>query len=82
MKPGLELRSWRQVPHMMLRPLFRAWFRATTQREREWLYPAESSEVRIAGSHPIKVLVIGDGPAAVFRRRFGKRVCIDRKARV
>lgn len=64
MKPGLELRSWRQVPHMMLRPLFRAWFRATTQREREWLYPAESSEVRIAGSHPIKVLVIGDGPAA------------------
>ncbi|WP_426323521.1 hypothetical protein [Microbacterium sp. E-13] len=47
----------------MLRPLFRIWFSAT-QRGRDWLYPAGPSEVSIAGSDPIRVLVIGDGPAA------------------
>lgn len=64
MRRGLGRHPWPQVPHMILRPLFRGWFSATTQRERDWLYPTDPPEVRIAGSHPIRVLVIGDGPAA------------------
>ncbi|SFN71103.1 hypothetical protein [Mycetocola miduiensis] len=48
----------------MLGPLFWGWFRARTEDQREWRYPTGPSEVSIAGNHPVRILVIGDGPAA------------------
>jgi len=54
----------RPHPDVALAPLFWALFRARTQDEREWFYPQETSVVSISGLDPIRILVIGDGPAA------------------
>lgn len=39
-------------------------FRASAQSQREWLYPAEPPVVKIDGVDPLRILVIGDAPAA------------------
>lgn len=54
----------RRFPHALLGPLFWGWFRARTQEQREWWYPTGPSTVRVAGTEPAHILVIGDGPAA------------------
>ncbi|MCW3493325.1 hypothetical protein [Microbacterium sp. SSM24] len=48
----------------MLGPLFWWWFKATTHEERTWQYPAGPSVVKVDGIDPVRVLVVGDGPAA------------------
>lgn len=53
-----------QFPHALLGPLFWGWFRARTQDQREWRYPTRPSAVSVAGIGPIRILIIGDGPAA------------------
>lgn len=54
----------RLSPHVIFAPLFWAWFRATTSEEREWYYPTGPAVVSVAGIDPVRILVIGDGPAA------------------
>jgi len=48
----------------VLAPFFWAIFRARTRQEREWCYPPGPAVVRVEGSDPIRILIIGDGPAA------------------
>ncbi|MET0828612.1 MAG: hypothetical protein ABWY26_03770 [Microbacterium sp.] len=48
----------------LLGPLFWGWFRARAREEHEWRYPTDHSVVSIDGIDPVRVLVIGDGPAA------------------
>ena len=55
--------TW-QSPHVVLGPVFWALFRAATQEQRGWRYPTGPAEVRVAGVDPVRILVIGDGPAA------------------
>ncbi|WP_133161176.1 SGNH/GDSL hydrolase family protein [Microterricola pindariensis] len=50
----------------MLGPLFWGWFKAKTQEQHEWRYPTGPSEIKIAGTDPARILIIGDGPAAGF----------------
>ncbi|MET0886867.1 MAG: hypothetical protein ABWX92_10490, partial [Mycetocola sp.] len=59
---GLHL--LRQHPHVVLGPLFWGFFKARAQEQCEWFYPAGSSELSIEGIDPVRILVIGDGPAA------------------
>jgi hypothetical protein len=54
----------RQCPHALVGPLFWGWFRARTQDEGDWRYPAGPCAVRTAGIDPVRILIIGDGPAA------------------
>jgi hypothetical protein len=54
----------RQCPHVLVGPLFWGWFRARTQDEGDWRYPAGPCAVRTAGIDPVRILIIGDGPAA------------------
>lgn len=79
-------RSWSSRlwddPHAALAPIFWAVFRARTQAQREWCYPPGASVVRIAGASPIRILLIGDGPAAgynVHRHELGLAGCIARR---
>lgn len=58
------LRGLRENPHVLLGPLFWSLFRATTHQQREWLYPSGPPVVCIPGFDPIRILVVGDGPAA------------------
>lgn len=53
-------------PHrdLVLGPLFWAWFRACSQEESEWRYPTGSCRITIPGPSPLRILIIGDGPAA------------------
>jgi hypothetical protein len=51
-------------PHLLLAPLFWAWFRADTQEEGEWRYPTGPCAIGIPGPRPLRILIIGDGPAA------------------
>ncbi|MET0861632.1 MAG: hypothetical protein ABW091_11460 [Microbacterium sp.] len=48
----------------LLGPFFWGWFRARTREEHEWRYPTDRSVVSVAGIDPVRILVIGDGPAA------------------
>jgi hypothetical protein len=54
----------RELPHAALGALLWRLFRAQTQQEREWLYPAGPPEVSVDGVDPVRILVIGDAPAA------------------
>jgi hypothetical protein len=54
----------RELPHTALGALLWRLFRARTQQEREWLYPVGPPVVRIEGVDPVRILIIGDGPAA------------------
>lgn len=58
--------STRDIRHPVLAPLFWAWFRARTEEDGDWLYPTGPCEVAVAGVDPIRILVIGDGPAAGY----------------
>jgi hypothetical protein len=51
-------------PHLILGPLFWAWFRARSQDEGEWRYPTGPCGISIPGPHALRILIIGDGPAA------------------
>ncbi|KAA9110398.1 hypothetical protein [Microbacterium rhizomatis] len=51
-------------PEVVLGPLFWGLFRASTRQQRGWCYPAEPAVVSIPGVDPIRILIIGDGPAA------------------
>lgn len=55
--------AW-QTPQVVLGPVFWLLFRAATQQQRGWRYPAGPAEVRVPGVDPFRILVIGDGPAA------------------
>ncbi|MET0859548.1 MAG: hypothetical protein ABW091_00835 [Microbacterium sp.] len=48
----------------MLGPLLWAAFRATAQQQRGWYYPSGPAVVSIPGVDPIRILLIGDAPAA------------------
>lgn len=63
---GGAARFLRMRPHLQaaLAPVFWAQFRARTQEEREWFYPQGPAVVSISGLDPVRILVIGDGPAA------------------
>jgi len=63
---GYAARFLRMRPHpeVALAPLFWALFRVRTQEEREWFYPQETAAVSISGLDPVRILIIGDGPAA------------------
>ena len=54
----------RELAHRALSALLWRLFRARTKQQREWLYPAGPPEVRIKGVDPVRILIIGDGPAA------------------
>ncbi len=54
----------RELPHAAVGALLWRLFRARTQQEREWLYPAGPPEVSVDGVDPVRILIIGDGPAA------------------
>lgn len=54
----------RHNPQLVLGPLLWWSFKATTQEERTWYYPSGTPVVKVAGIDPVRVLVIGDGPAA------------------
>lgn len=51
-------------PHLVLAPLFWAWFRADSQEEGEWRYPTGPCAISIPGPDPLRILILGDGPAA------------------
>ncbi|RKT36627.1 hypothetical protein DEU34_1145 [Microbacterium sp. AG1240] len=59
-----RLRGIWENPEVVLGPLFWGLFRATTQHERTWLYPAGPAGVSIPGIQPVRILIVGDGPAA------------------
>lgn len=48
----------------VLAPLFWAIFRATTLEQLDWRYPHGPAAVTVEGSSPVRILVLGDGPAA------------------
>lgn len=54
----------RELPQAVLGALLWRLFRARTHQEREWLYPTGPPEVRVDGFDPVRILIIGDGPAA------------------
>ncbi|OJU72539.1 MAG: hypothetical protein BGO04_00255 [Microbacterium sp. 70-38] len=52
--------------HVLLRPVFRAWFRARTKGLQTWCYPHGESVVGVPGPEPARILLLGDGPAAGY----------------
>ncbi len=60
----MRLRRARDHLHPALRPFFWCMFTAETRRQRSWRYPAGPAVVRVAGPEPVRILVVGDGPAA------------------
>jgi hypothetical protein len=55
-----------QARHSVLGPFFWALLKAKTQDRRDWKYAAGPTDVRIAGSDPARVLIIGDDTVAGF----------------
>jgi hypothetical protein len=58
--------SLRQVQRSVLSPLFWTWLKAAAQDRRDWMYPTGTPEVRIAGTNPARILIIGDDTVAGF----------------
>jgi len=58
--------SLRRVQRSVLSPLFWTWLKAAAQDRRDWMYPTGTPEVRIAGTDPARILIIGDDTVAGF----------------
>jgi hypothetical protein len=57
-------RGWISRGRLLLAPLFRCWLELATQDQRHWSYPVDTPTVAICGKSQVRVLIIGDAPAA------------------